>query len=119
MLREHRTCHHESHPMLECQYCGEVVCKSCYTKLHGANCALKLMDKILRNEPIGFIMDNNEKVDIYPVTQDGYLVRTFRTRKLKSGEIKRYGPFWERHRWDKTTKKASFVKYIGKIFHEY
>ena len=113
------TCLHESKYLVECEYCNELVCQKCYDKSHGENCALKLMDKILKNEPIRFIMRKEKRIDVFFENSDGYLVKTYRKKKLASGVIKKYGPFWERHRWDSKTKKATFVKYIGKLYSEY
>lgn len=112
-------CIHDEHPLFECSICNAVVCSNCLEKYHGKKCAFREMDQILKNEYIGFQIVNNQRINIYPQTEEGYLVKTYRIKKLASGEKKRYGPFWERHRWDKESNKSIFVKYIGKILTEF
>lgn len=111
-------CIHDKVPLYTCIYCEETVCKKCLDKRHNEKCVFKESVKIINNEPIGFTYINGIKVDVMFASGEGTLVKTYRRKKLSSGEIKIYGPYYERHSYDPETKTSFFVKYIGKIFQE-
>ena len=111
-------CIHDDDLLYECNYCEETVCKKCLDKRHNEKCAFKESVTIIQNEPIGFTYVNKVKVEVRFATSEGTLVKTYRRKKLKSGEVKIYGPYYERHSYCRETKSSFFVKYIGKVFQE-
>lgn len=119
MSRQGRAeCIHDDVPLYLCTVCENKVCKNCLEKYHESNCVFVEMVKVLKDEPIGFILFNDKRIYIHAVTDEGYLVKTYRKKKLSSGVIKTYGPYWERHNYDDKTQSSFFVKYIGKIYTE-
>ena len=111
-------CIHDDQKLYVCNYCDESICKKCLDKSHNENCAFKESVKIIQNEPLGFTYIDEVRTPVFFLTGEGTLVKTYRRKKLKSGEVKIYGPYYERHSYDSETKSSFFVKYIGKIFTE-